>query len=290
MTPLDSTTYQIEPVHYPKNSQVGGYEPISGDLYTKGDIVYHQGSIEDIFGGQASRVSTVVASSEHQIAKELHSDIVNTGIITLLAIIVVSLYSFTHYFYRKNVASILRAPFYSFAENNIIKSLDFNTGRLLTITNLFFFLTTIIAAINLWSQYLGEASRDIISNYISVIIIALVATVILYRAIISSLFKWYTCEIEFFSELKLRNKITSSFLAIIFTPIILLFTFARNIAPLATNIIIFSASFIAIILYIIRVTIYFKAKKVSFLELILYFCIVDLAPVSLFLGVMMRLK
>lgn len=244
------------------------------------NITNHDSLLNKVFGADAEL--SVVVTEKGLDAMSTPTILFSEFFNALVVLGAIFFYCTVIYKHKTIISSILNFPFSKFAEGNLRESNDMNVSKVLSLSSLFFLLSLIIGFSKISEFNLITNKSDFVVNYgilISFISFSLTA---LFGLFIDKTINWYTNMTDLFDELYLEKVLSCSLCGIIVLPITLLTVYPPLATLEYTKYIFYFFIISSLIYYYVKVYSFFSFKKISLLQYILYFCIVDFVPISFF--------
>lgn len=234
-----------------------------------------------VLGSQAEICNTLHSGSSVLVESYTFNEVLNS----VLILFVIAFISATIYRHKLIVRSILHFPFSKFSEGNLRDSSDMNVMKVLQRFTFIYFLSLLLGLFKIGEISFFNEKTNLLSKYGVAIFLCCVVLYYVYFYILNKVLEWYNAQNSFFKELWFEKNLICSFLGIITAPCIILSVFASQNILFYTKYVCIFVILISILYYFIKIYCFFKIKNVSFLQYILYFCIVDFVPVSLFYAI-----
>ncbi|MFI3267832.1 MAG: DUF4271 domain-containing protein [Rikenellaceae bacterium] len=218
----------------------------------------------------------------------VHSYVFNETLTAIVLTVVFALSCWIIYRHKSIVRSILIFPFSKFSEENIRESSDSNIMKVLQICTFSYFFSMFLGLLKFGEYSFFSEKSHIFNEYGIVIFMICFAIYYIYGKLLNGILTWYDTQNTFFRELLFEKNLICSFLGIIVVPCTIFTVFTPENTFFYTKYVYLFVAIASITYYLAKIYTFFKTKKVSFLQYILYFCIVDFVPISLFYTIIDR--
>lgn len=232
-------------------------------------------SLFDIMGPHATLLTTERGSA---MAKKSTNYLQNAYDIIMILVIVV-IYTRLIYLHKNLIPTIFKAEFYSYSATTLMDSFDVNVTKFIKWANVMFILSVSLFVYSLCIDTFSDAPAIVRSNLLPGVAL-LMLMYILWRKTTNAIIRNISGNSPFFDKIEFNNSLTFSFWAIIFTPLVLASAFAPSPLFYSLRYIMIAVLSIAVLQHTVELFRLFLKQKVSFIQYILYFCTVELLPIS----------
>ena len=266
----------VKTVRYPVSAE--DYEALSGRS------VPIAAELDDVLGEAAVTVPFEPREAEPRmpVAPPVYDIVV--------AMTIMVLYTRMLYLYKPLLPSVFKAKFYSYTARVLAESLDVNIIKLTDMSSLLLVLSLAPALCAIAGSYGLGGERYGVSDHIMPIALAAVAIVALWRKLVVGIVRGASKSYMFFEALRLNDKLTFCFLGLIVTPVVAVTAFVPHDMFMVLRYAIMAALVLMVLHHTIELTKLFIRWRVSFLQYILYLCMVELLPISFIITVIQKLE
>ncbi|MDE6482715.1 MAG: DUF4271 domain-containing protein [Rikenellaceae bacterium] len=206
----------------------------------------------------------------------------------VVAMTLIVLYTRMLYLYKPLLPSVFKAKFYSYTARVLAESLDVNIIKLTDMSSALLILSLAPALCAIAGSYgLGGESYGV-SDHIMPIALGAVVLVALWRRLVTGIVRGASKSYLFFEALRLNDKLTFCFWGLVITPITALTAFVPHDMFMVLRYAIMAALVLMVLHHTIELTKLFIRWRVSFLQYILYLCMVELLPISFIITVIQK--
>ena len=254
--------------------------PVEWDSLLDGRVIPEEVDLKSMFGNRAEFVTETGKESRFEkLSIRLDGHIYDTSI----ALVILVLYAFILTVYRNVIPVIFNAWFYRYSANKIMESLDINIDRVFTLSNILFLFSLSAFLSSLVKYWFFEQLPEGVGSHLFSLILGIVILLILYRIMMQYIVRYLSGSEVFFAKLRFYNRLTFTFGALVFTPLVLLCCFVPSGVFIYFKYVVIVAFLLLFVQYAVQQCRLFVEEKVSFLQYILYFCTVEIIPVSFIL-------
>ena len=204
------------------------------------------------------------------------------------AMVLMVLYTRMLYLYKHLIPSVFKAKFYSYTARVLTESFDVNIVKLTNMSSWLLGLSTAIALCALAGSYGIGGERYGLSDHMMPIALAAVAIVALWRKIVVGIVRGASMSYMFFEALRLNDRFTFSFWGLVITPLVAVTAFVSNEMFIVLRYAVIALFVLMVLHYTVELTKLFIRWRVSFLQYILYLCMVELLPISFIVTVIQK--
>ncbi len=247
-------------------------------LYTAGDTIpAKQTDIQGIFGTEAQ----LLPHSSHSLqSPEAVGSFEEEVVLYSSAIVLFLFYCLMVRRYGYIIPVLFKSVFYKRSSMKLKDSLDVNISDMLTLGTLLFLLCLSVIVYTALGNMGGFDHSPLLALWFIPGMLVALGGVCLFRALFHVTAGWLGNKKTFLHEIRFYNKIRFTFWSVWLTPLVLLCCFTPPHLFQYTIYIILFSLVILLIQHIIELYQLFIREKISFLQYILYFCTVELLPVS----------
>lgn len=240
--------------------------------------------LNDVFGETAVTVPFEPRAAEpHRPVAPPVYDIVAAMVITVL-------YARMLYLYKSLIPSVFKAKFYSYTARVLAESLDVNIIKLTDMSSLLLVLSLAPALCAIAGAYGIGGDRYGVADHIMPIALAAVVLVALWRKTVVGIVRGASKSYMFFEALRLNDRLTFCFWGLVITPLVAMTAFVPQEMFTVSRYAVTAALVLMALHHTIELTKLFIRWRVSFLQYILYLCMVELLPISFIVTVIRKLE
>lgn len=206
-----------------------------------------------------------------------------------MAFVLVVIYSRMVYHYKQLMSTVFKAKFYSYTARMISESLDVGIVKLTDTASLLLVLSMILALTSTARYYGVSGLPDILCAHFMPVVAVVMVVVILWRKMLISVISSFSRAKTFFEAYRFNQRLTFSFWGLIMAPLVLLTAFLPKELFGVVHYVVAAVFVLMAIHYLVEVTKLFIRVRVSFLQYILYLCMVELLPISFIITVVQKI-
>ena len=240
------------------------------------DVPSVRADIRELFGPEARLLHTSATATDERKVNELPQEIVLFG----STIVLFLLYCLLLRRYGYIVPLLFKSVLYKRSAMKLNDSLDVNISDMLTLGTTLFLLCLSMIAYATVQYFGGFENAPAAALWFIPGTMAALGGICLFRFLFHAAAGWLGGGRAFLHELRFYNKIRFTFWSVWLTPLVLLCCFTPPDLFRYTIYIVAVGLGILLIQRIAELYQLFMKEKVSFLQYILYFCTVELLPVS----------
>ncbi len=256
---------------------------IEGDTLLTGGQSFAYRPMHEVFGRDVSRVVTVPT--------ERGCD--GSGLVPMcydiaMAFVIVIIYSRMIYYYKQLMPTVFKAKFYSYTARMISESLDVGLVKLTDTASLLLTLSVVLALTSAARYYGVRGLPDMMCAHFMPVVALVTVAVVLWRKMLVSVISSFSRAKTFFEAYRFNQRLTFSFWGLIMAPLVLVTAFLPKELFDIAHYAVAGAFMLMATHYLVEVTKLFIRVRVSFLQYILYLCMVELLPISFIITVVQK--